>query len=304
MQKSLLGLALVAFVGFVWADEPDMDESYESLKKAVEAKDVDQILKLAVQTCDLARKVQKSEAPEDKDEKENWTKRVSYAKDVELYTEYALSAAVVEAKPEQVIKLAETLEAQNPKSKYLDGLYERYFLALQQTGAAAQIPKIADKAVVNFPNNVDLVYNVANTASATGQLDRAMAFADRLVAIMSTQSKPEGLSDADWARKRTIALGQGYYIAGMARAAKQLYFLANQNLRAALPFIKGDDYRTGAALFTLGLANYQLGKAQSNKGMVMEAIKFSEQAAQIKGPYQQQAYQNANAMRREVATMR
>jgi hypothetical protein len=60
----------------------------------------------------------------------------------------------------------------------------------------------------------------------------------------------------------------------------------------------------GQALFHLGVSNYQLGKITLSKARVLEGAKFSEQAAAIEGPYQQQAWRNAAAMRDEAGRMR
>jgi hypothetical protein len=59
-----------------------------------------------------------------------------------------------------------------------------------------------------------------------------------------------------------------------------------------------------AALFYLGLCNYKIGHETQNKQKLLEAQKYSEQAAQIKGPFQNQAYTNATAIKGEVSKMR
>ena len=60
---------------------------------------------------------------------------------------------------------------------------------------------------------------------------------------------------------------------------------------------------TAAALFHLGLVNYQLGRMTNNKPLVLEAAKFSDRAATMKSPYAQQAWRNAHAMRTEAQAM-
>jgi hypothetical protein len=82
------------------------------------------------------------------------------------------------------------------------------------------------------------------------------------------------------------------------------FFESDKNLRAALPFIKGNTTMTQSALYYLGLANYQLGKMTTNKGQVIEAVKFSQQAAALPGPFAQNAAHNARVMQNEVTTMR
>lgn len=304
MRLSALLLLTLAFVAGSPARAQDLHDNLEAIKEAVAAKDIDKVITLAAQISKMAKEVGATPAPAEESEKAAWKEKLAFAKDVDAYSEYALTAVAVEAKPEQIVKLGETLEAQNPKSKYLDGFYGAYLAALNQTGAAAKIPAIADKAIANLPDNEDLLLIVANNAMQKGQLDRAAAMADRLVTVMSGHGKPEGISQADWEKKRALSLGQGYYIAGMTRFSKNLWYLTDKNLRAALPYIKGNQAMNGAALFALGVANYQMGKAQNNRAMVLQGATFSEQAAAIPGQFQQQAYTNAAAMKREAAAIR
>jgi len=62
--------------------------------------------------------------------------------------------------------------------------------------------------------------------------------------------------------------------------------------------------RTAAALFYLGLANYNLGKMTMNKAKVLEGAKFSDQCAAITGQYAEQAYKNSMVMKSEAGRMR
>jgi hypothetical protein len=86
--------------------------------------------------------------------------------------------------------------------------------------------------------------------------------------------------------------------------AKQQWMAADKDLRAALPLIKGNDAMLGAALFHLGMANYNLGKMTNSKAKVLEGAKFSEDCAKITGPFTDQAWHNAQAMKTEAGQMR
>lgn len=305
MNLRVLGFAVLLIAGPVVALADDLEDSLQSLKEAEANKDVALVKKLAGETSALARKVISSPEPESAEEKEAWSQRVTYARNVDLQTEYALYSLAVQAEPAVAIDLLSTLEQQNPKSKYLDESgYAHYFLALNQTGAAAKIPAVAEKAVANFPENEDLLLVLADAALNKKQSAQALTYAQRLVAVMNKLTKPEGISQADWARKRAAALGRGYWIAGLVQSERNQYYEADRNLRAALPFIKGNDAMTAAALFHLGVANYQLGVQTRNKARVLEGAKFSDQAAAIKGPFAQQAWRNAQLMRNEAQKMR
>lgn len=300
-------LAMVSFALLfapVVVSTANLETSFQKLKDATAEKDVAQVKLLAAQTSALAREVLSSPAPSDDDEKQAWTSHVAFARDVELYTEYSLYATAVGAKPEITVDLLATLEQQSPKSKYLADAYGLYFYALRQTGAAAKIPSIADKAVENFPENDDALAVLTESAYSRKQADRALGYAKRLTVAVNKHTRPEGMSAADWERKRNAELGAGYWIAGVVQAEKNAYFDADKDLRAALPFVAGNEGRKATALFYLGLANYQLGKMTMKKALVLEAMKFSQEAAAIQGPLAQQAWHNAMVMKDEAAKMR
>ena len=258
---------------------------------------------LAAQTCALAREAISAPAPADDDEKEARSNRVTYAQGVELYTEYALCHRRRGA-PRRRSGPVGRPRAANPKSKYLTDTYGLYFHDLQQMGAAAEIPDVAEKALENFPDNDDALAVLAEAALNHKRNDRALSYAKRLTAVLNRHCRPEGMSAADWERKRGAELASGHWIAGVVEAGKGTYFEADKDLRTSLPLVAGNDARTATALFYLGLANYQVGKMTLKKAQVLEGVKFSQQAAAIQGPLAQQAWHNAQVMKDEAARMR
>ncbi len=303
---NLLALSFVALLipGAPIAGPDDLESTFQSLKEAEAKKDAALVNRLAAKTCALARQVISAPAPESGAETETWSRQVAYAREIESYTEYALAATAAQAAPADTVTLIGTLEQQNPKSKYLDEAYGRYLVALAQTGAAAKIPAVAEAALAHFPDNEDLLLVMADAAMTQQQSDRAQRHAERLITVLNRHPKPEGMSAADWQRKRTASLSRAYWIAGMVHSEKNQYFEADKDLRAALPTIQGNEAMLAPALYYLGVANYQLGKTTMNKAKVLEAAKFSQQAAAIKSPYAQQAWHNAMVMKDEAAKMR
>jgi len=281
-----------------------LETAYQKLKDAAAGKDAVQVKTLAAQACAMAHEIISTPAPTDDDEKEAWNNRVKFAHDVELYTEYALYATAVATPPETTVDLLAALELQNPASKYLADAYGLYFRALHQIGADAKISAVAEKAVEHFPDNDDALAVLAEGAFSHKQTDRALGYARRLVAALGKRARPEGMSAADWDRKRGVELASGHWIAGVVQAEKGMYFEADKELRAALPLVAGNDSRKATALFYLGLANYQLGKMTLKKSQVLEAAKFSQDAAAIQGPLAQQAWHNAQVMKDEAGRMR
>lgn len=304
MKASVSLFAVLLIAGLSLAATDDLENSFKALTEAESKSDPALVKKLAAETCALARKVIATPAPAADAEKEAWASRVARARSIEVHTEYSLYAAAVKAPPATTIELLSALEEQNPKSKYLNEAYAHYFLALTKSGAAAKIPAVAEKALANLPDNEDLLLVMADTAMNRKQVARAHGYAERLIGVLSKRGKPEGLSAVDWERKRTAALGRGYWIAGLMHMEKKEYYEADKDLRLALPLVKGNSAMTGAALFHLGVANYQLGMTFLRKSQVLEAIKFSDQVAAMDSPFALQARRNAYAMRNDAAKMR
>jgi hypothetical protein len=304
MNLSVLGMMVVLAGAPLPARAQELEASYRSLKDAEAQGDAATVKKLAAETSALARKAAAEAAPEDADEKEAWTKRIAYAKDVDGQTEYALYEVALKSPPPAMADLLAALEEQNPKCKYLDVAYGSYLYALSQSGGMAKIPVVAEKALENFPENTDLLLVMANSTYAAKQGDKAQAYANRLVEAFGKRAKPEGVSDADWEKQKNASLGRGYWVAGMVSGEKNQYAAADKSLRAALPYLKGNNAMLAPALFYLGTANYNLGKTSASKAKVLEGAKFSDQCAAIPGDLAQQASKNSTVMKAEAAKMR
>jgi hypothetical protein len=301
----ILGLGILLAGGPIAALAQTTDEAFAALKAAEAKKDAELVKKLAGQTHALASEELKVPEPEGADMQKAWKERLAWARDVDTFTEYALYSTSLQAEPAVAIDLLETLERQNPKSKYLDdGGYARLFAVLSQTGQTAKIVPIAQKAVASLPDCVDVLLVLLDNALTKGEVGPASTYAQRLIATISREGKPEGMAQADWERKRSVALGHGYYALGMAAAQKNQPFEVDKNLRAALPFIKGNNAMLGPALFQLGVANYQLGRQLLDRQRMLQAADFSDQASRIPGPQQNDAWRNVQAIRAEAAKMR
>jgi hypothetical protein len=304
MKLPVLAMTVVLLAGPAVAFEDKLEETFQSLKDAVAKKDAAQVKKLAMELNPLVQEAAAAPAPAGDDEKQAWTERVTYAKRVGEYVEYALYVAAIEAPASEMAGLIAVLEQVNPCSKYLDVVYGPYLVALNKAGSAAKIPAIAEKALGNFPDNEDLLLVMLESSMSRKQNDRALTFANRLTTVLTNHAKPDTMQAAEWERKRNAGLGRGYWVAGVIYSEKGNYAAADKKLRSALPLIKGSDAMMGPALFYLGMANYQLGKMTLNKALVAEAAKFSAQAATIEGAYADQARHNALVMKQEADRMR
>jgi tetratricopeptide (TPR) repeat protein len=282
---------------------PNLETAYEHLKEAVSKNDHSAVKTLAVDAHALAEGVMKEAPPEVESLQENWKNRVKFAGDVQKYAEFSLYSSAVQTAPAQSVEMFETLEQLNPRSQYLAHGYGPYYVALTKAGKADRIPAIAEKAVENFPNEEDSLAVLAESALNRKQTDRAAGYAERVIKAMSSHTPPEGVAAGDWERKRSTLLGRSYWTAGVIHGEKSQHFQANQDLRAALPYVKGNETMAAAAYFYLGVSNYYLGRQTLNRAQILEGAQFSQQAAAIAGPYQRQAWTNAHLMKAEADKM-
>lgn len=300
MIRILATFLISLAVAYPQAKVADVETAYNKLKEAEGRKDPDGILEWAGKTSAAARQITSQPKPAGGDELEAWKRDTDYASQVDTYTEYALQAAVAGgAPPEKAIVLTEALEVQNPKSQYLGLVYPLYLGALQKTGQSGKLVQAAERRLANDPANEELLLILADGYRNQKDAAKSSEYATRMVVAMKSKTKPDTVSDADWEKRKNTILAQGYWIAGINYGGLNQYKESDTNLRAALPLIQGQNELLGPALFYLGVANYNMAKPAKDKKLAAEAVKFSDQAAAIKGPFQEQAKKNALSIRRE-----
>jgi hypothetical protein len=295
-----VAIGLLALSGMAWA-APELNESYTSLKDAVEKKDVAKVKTLAAQTAKEARELQKEAQPAEASGLEAWKGRQQFAKDADTYSGYALAISAIQATdPAVTIDLVDTLIAQDPKSEQIDGATAAYLAALGKQGSAKMVAG-ANKIAAGRPENEDALYAIASNSlsSAPGA---ALTAANRLVAAMGKKKKPENVSEADWEKRKTAMMGAGYTFAGVVHGSQNRYGDADRSLRAALPLIGGQPTMLSYAYYYLGLSNYQLGKLTADKSKMQAGIQFADKAAATSGPMQALAARDSATMKRELAT--
>jgi hypothetical protein len=301
MKMLNLSFGMLLLAGAALAADDDLESMFQSLQTAETKNDTAEIKKLAVSACALARQIIAAPVPESSVEKAVWPSRVEFAKSVIEHSEYALYVAALKATPAEGADLFAALEQVNDKSKYLDQGFGLYLSDVNQSAGAAKAAALAERAVANFPNNEDLLAVAMESALTRRQNDRALVYAKRLVTAAESAKRPEGAAADEWERHRATLLNRAHFVAGYAEAQKNLFADADKDLRAALPSLHSGDASYAAALFFLGLSDYQLGRETHNRALIQQAQKYSEDCAKITGPYSQQAYTNALIIKQELA---
>jgi tetratricopeptide (TPR) repeat protein len=281
------------------ADPEDLDTAIVSLKGLEANKDPDNVKKWSAITSGIARKTINGQKPADADADE-WKQKVDYAKQVDTYCEYALyAAALASQNPVKTGELVEALEQRNPQSQYLGQSYGPYFRALVQSKNTDKAVAVAEKLMAANQADEDMTLMVADyNFNKQQQPDKVIAAAARTVEILNTKAAPAGVDGAAWDKAKNTKIGVAHWYEGMTYANQSKFAQADTELRASLPLIEGNEILKGGALFTLGLANFKMGDtAKPDTKRIQDALRFSQQSAAIKSPWQPMAAKNVAAIR-------
>jgi hypothetical protein len=271
-------------------DADDLDASLRNLKAAEALQNTALIRKWSDNTSKVAAKTAAEAQPQGAEEVEGWKKRVEYARQVNTYTEYALYAlALKQTDPKQKLELVEALRQRNPNSEYVPQLQTQQFLAYRQVGDNARAVALAEQILEKDQSNEDMLLVVADSyLQGKKEPEKLQAYTQKMIELMNTKPKPDGVSDPDWEKRKNLITGLAYYISGKQHFTANKFGPADKQLRAALPLI--EDSIKPEVLFLLGLANYKMEKIQ-------EAANFNRACAAIKSPFQAQAAKNLAAIK-------
>ncbi|HUS06126.1 MAG TPA: hypothetical protein VMZ52_07520 [Bryobacteraceae bacterium] len=285
------------------ADAEDIDAAYGNLKASEGKKDRAGILKWSAETSKIARRAVEAPKPADASEQEAWTQAVDFARQVDTYTEYAVYALALQAtEPPVIMEAVEALEARNPQSQYLVQLLGKYAAAARQGNAMPRAITLGERAYARNQFDEDMLLAMADSyMQRNKEPDKVLLYATKTIDLLAAKPKPEGMADADWDKKKVSVTGLANWMAGVTYSGQEKYAQADKSLRAALPAVKDNDQLRGGALFHLGLVNYKMGRTSKNKTQIADAVKFSEQAAAMKGPYQAQSAKNVTVIKKEFA---
>jgi tetratricopeptide (TPR) repeat protein len=271
-----------------------VEASLQILKAVETKKDPALIKKWALATSDAARKVVASPQPQDAEEVESWKKSVEYARQVDTYSEYAVYRAALEVSdPKTKIDLSETLLQRNPKSEYAPKVNGPLFLAYRQTGDNEKAVALAEQVLVTDQSDEDMLLVVTDSyLQKKKEPEKVHAYSAKIVELMSSKAKPEGVSDADWQSRKNLFTGLAHYMSGKQYFSQSRFPQADKELRQALPLVESNATLKPEVLFMLGLSNYKMQKVQ-------EAANFFKACAAVKSPFQSQSLANLKVIRTE-----
>jgi len=270
--------------------------AYNALQAAEKKSDAQAVLAWSARTVDAARKMLETKKPEDEDDAADWEREADYARQVIVRCEYSLYAmASAATDPKVIAAMGDALLERHPESQYVPQVAGRHFAALQQMNEKDKAVALAERTLEKDKANPEMMLVVADHyMQGRKDLDKALAHARMLVETVEPMSPPAGMAADVWEGRKKTLTGLGYWMEGMILSEQKQWAPSDQAFRKALPFITGNNDLLGPAYFFLGLANYNM--SRTNKKLRQEAIRFNELCSKIKGPYQNQAAKNLNAI--------
>ena len=201
------------------------------------------------------------------------------------------NSAVQAPEAAKKVELLKTLEERAPESTYLSQGYGIYFLALLQSGDTPAAVAVAEKLIAKGQGNELMLATAGDFyLHQNREPQKVLDYSSKLIEMVNTKPKPDGVSDADWQKSKDYFLGWGQWMTGAVYCSQGKFGEADKVLRAALPLLEGNDENKAGALFNLGIANSRLKN-------FADAVKFFEQCIAIKSPYQPTCTDNLKAIR-------
>ena len=150
---------------------------------------------------------------------------------------------------------------------------------------------LAERVLATDQSNEDMLLVAADSYMQNKkEPEKVHAYCARLVELMGSKPKPEGVTDDAWAARKNTVMGVAHYLDGKLHWNENHFPQADQQLRAALPFVENTPASKGEVLYLLGYAAYKMEKPQ-------EAANFYRACAAVKSDYQARATKNLQLLK-------
>jgi tetratricopeptide (TPR) repeat protein len=149
----------------------------------------------------------------------------------------------------------------------------------QQAQNMPKMLEVANGLLAKDPNNIGMLLLLSDDYGEKGeQLDKAEAYAKKVIDLLTRVQKPEGVTDEQWQQQISLQKGLALSCLGQVNIEKKDNEQAVQNLKAASPLLLPDEG-------SYGRNQYRLGFALLNLKRSAEAKDAFTQSASVNSPY-------------------
>jgi tetratricopeptide (TPR) repeat protein len=268
----------------LFALDPDSFQNAQNLVRAASEKgDVDRLITYGEKAGAIWKRFQDAPAPADTSAsawEEQKKRTLESNKDVMTYIQQLVFSGVYQAKdPGKRAALLVRFAQAFADSPYAIQALGVAATSYQQAQNAPKMLEVANGVLAKDPNNLGMLLLLSDYYGEKGeQLDKAEAYAKKAVTVLETAAKPEGVTDEQWAKQKSLQKGLALSSLGQVNIEKKDNAQAVTNLKAAAPLLKPDDG-------SYARNQYRLGFALLNLKRNAEAKDAFTQAASVNSPY-------------------
>jgi tetratricopeptide (TPR) repeat protein len=226
----------------------------------------------------------------------DWQKIQSEAesaiKDERAFMDYAffqLLSPVTD--PTKRVQFLDAFVKAYPDRAASEGVNYQYFMAYQMSGNMEKSDEYGEKAVASDPNNTTTLAALAfSYATRNVNLDKAETYAQKVVQVVPTATKPQGLSDDQFKAMQNADLGLAHFALGIVEYSKatknksRRIGPAVEDLKTAGDLLSANPALQGGALYYLGSAYEYM--YPPNHHLAADAL---ERSSSIEGAWQKPA---------------
>lgn len=268
----------------LFALDPDnFQNAMNMIRAASEKGDPERVVSYGEKTAGILKRYKGAPAPAGT-QPEVWeeqkAKTLESNKDGIAYVQQAVYNGAIQARDagKRAGFLARFAQAY-PDSPYTNQALGVAATSYLQAQNAPKMLEVVNGLLAKDPNNLGMLLLLSDYyCDKTDQLAKAESSAKKAISLLDTAPKPEGLTDEQWAKQKSLQKGLALSSLGQVNIEKKDNAQAVENLKAAAPLLKPDDG-------SYGRNQYRLGFALANLKRTAEAKEAFTQAASVNSPY-------------------
>jgi hypothetical protein len=270
-------------------DPSDLDTANLALRAAGTTANPELAARWALLAWETARRA--SQAPKSD---------ASYMDEVVNYAAFVLyTAAHQTVDPAKKVEYFTLLEQHDAKNQYARSARPEFMNAVLQSANQEHRMAFFEKELSRVPDDEDVLFVAAQEASRENLDAQTLAYSLRLLNVLGKKTKPEGMSDGDWSKKRFDYMSAANWFAGTIYSKQGEFTTSNRHLTAALAYLQEKPAMLAAAYYYLGYNNYTVASDSRDPARAKDAYHYNQLCAGIKSPYQGAAQKNLEALRVE-----
>ena len=268
----------------LFALDPDSFQNAVNMVRAASEKgDVDKLSSYGEKAGGIFQRFKASPAPEGTPAagwEEQKMRTLEASKDSYVYVQQLVFSGLYQAKEPakratMLVKFAQAF----PDSTYANQALGVAATDYQRAQNTQKMLELANGVLAKDANNIGMLLLLSDYyCDKADQADKAGTYAKKVISLLDTAQKPEGMTDDQWALQKGLQKGLALSSLGQVNIEKKDNAQAVENLRAAAPLVKADEG-------SYARNQYRLGFALLNLKRNAEAKEAFTQAASVNSPY-------------------